>query len=403
LQYNYVAYNLDNGLVKGRIEAKDDDGAWSEVAKLGHKPLRIGPAWKPPGKEQLFPSLYKVKGGQLIGFTRQLATMIGNGASLQRTLEMLQGEAGNPALARVIGEIREAVDQGEPVSVALAAHPMIFDPLYVSVVQIGEFTGNLANALDQLAEMMERSKEAGARVMKTMMMPAMNMGMAGMMMMLNIFIILPPIFESFDDADIPILMRVTYGTRDFLFGNPIQVAVAIAMLIAAYKIGGRYESFNYWKARVMAKSPIMGGLIVSGELSRFSRTMGMMLESGVSLSESLELGISGAKNHAVRQAFLDARESLMEGQGMAVALAAHSILPRMWVELVTIGEESNTLGVTMSGLAGTYQQQQESQLGTIVGILDPVSTLAVGGVVLVIFTSVMGPVMGQMESLVPAD
>lgn len=88
---------------------------------------------------------------------------------------------------------------------------------------------------------------------------------------------------------------------------------------------------------------------------------------------------------------------------MAVALAAHSILPRMWVELVTIGEESNTLGVTMSGLAGTYQQQQESQLGTIVGILDPVSTLAVGGVVLVIFTSVMGPVMGQMESLVPAD
>ena len=401
MQYNYVAYNLDEGLVKGRIDAKDDNGAWSEVEKLGHKPLRIGPVWKKPGREQLFPSLYKVKSGHLIGFTRQLATMISNGASLQRTLQMLQSEAGNPQLERVIGDIREAVDQGEPVSAALSQHPTVFDPLYVSVVQIGEFTGNLGNALNQLADMMERSKEAGARVMKTMMMPVMNMGMAGMMMLLNVFLILPPIFESFDDADVPIMMRVTYGTRDFLFANPIQVAVTLVVLIAAYKIAGRYQSFNYWKARMIVNTPIMGSLIVSGELSRFSRTMGMMLESGVSLSESLELGISGAKNHAVRQAFLDAQEGLMSGQGMASALASHKVLPRMWVELVMIAEESNTLGPTMSGLADTYQQQQESQVGTIVAILDPVSTLAVGGVVLLIFTSVMGPVMSQMESIAP--
>ena len=91
----------------------------------------------------------------------------------------------------------------------------------------------------------------------------------------------------------------------------------------------------------------------------------------------------------------------MSGQGMALALAAHKVLPRMWVELVTIAEESNTLGPTMSGLADTYQKQQESQVGTIVAILDPVSTLAVGGVVLLIFTSVMGPVMSQMESIAP--
>ena len=329
MQYNYVAYNLEEGVVRGRVEAHDEDEVRSEVVKDGYKLLRVGAAWQPASKEKLFPSLYKVKSGELIRFSRQLATMVSNGASLQRTLELLRAEIRNPVMLRVVGDIQRDVDEGDTVSGAMAKHPAVFDPLFLSVVQVGETTGNMAGALTELADMMERGSEAKSRVMKTMMLPMINMVMAAGMLFLNIFVIMPPIFESFDEADIPLLIKVSNGVKGFLFGHPIHVFAFVAALITAMKLSSKSPKLSYLKDRLKAQAPVLGPLIVYGELSSFSRTVGMMVESGVSVAESLELGISATKNMAMRRAFEDAQEALVGGESMAQALRLHSILPRM--------------------------------------------------------------------------
>ena len=124
----------------------------------------------------------------------------------------------------------------------------------------------------------------------------------------------------------------------------------------------------------------------------------MLLGSGVSLADSLQMGIGSASNLALRRAFEDAEQSLVLGGSLTEALRRHPVLPHMWVELVNIGEESNSLGNTMNELASAYQKKLESQINAILAILEPVSTLAVGGIVIFLAMSMLQPIMGQMES-----
>ena len=397
MQYQYVAYNLEEGLVKGRVEARDEDEARSEVQEQGYKPLRITQVWKPPSREVLFPSFYKVKPGDLIGFIRQLATMTTSCASLTRTLEMLQAESSNPVMQRTIGQIQTHIDAGGTVSSAMAEHPTIFDPLYISLVQVGEFTGALAPALDELADMMELARESSQRIVKSMMMPLFQVGMAVLMVGLNVFVLLPPLFESFDDDKIPLMMKVLLGLSDWVKANPLQLIGGIFVFIVVWIILGKIQSFNDWRDAMKARAPIIGPLIVSSQLARFSRAMGMLMSSGVNLADALRLSTNSVSNRALRKALIDAEESLVTGEGMSDALRRHPVMPSVWVELVNIGEQSNTLDQRMGELAVAYQRRMEGQINAILAILEPVSTLMVGGIVIFLAMSMLQPIMSQMS------
>ena len=403
MQFHYVAYNLDKGVVKGWIEARDEEEAWSSVIGRGYKPLRVSPRWRLPSRDELFPSIYKVRTSDLIGFARELATMVASGASLQRTLEMLEEQTPNRVLRRILGEVRRIVDDGGTLSSALSKYPKVFDPLFVSVVQVGEFAGRLSPALEQLADMLDRSRETRQAIFKTLMMPMMNMLMAVTMLLIMIMItvIMPPLFANLEPDQIPVLMRTTMGMSQLVQDNPIQViAGAIGAILFLRLLRGVY-TVRLRLDMMKARAPIIGPILVSGELSRFSRTLALLLESGVSLVDALGLGIASSGNRAIRRAFREAQESLVAGHGMTGAFRRHSILPAMWVELVMIGEQSNALGRTMRELAEAYQKRAQDRVGMVVAVLDPVSTLVVGGVVAIVALSMIQPIMAQMSALAP--
>ena len=401
MQFHYVAYNLDKGVVKGWIEARDEEEAWSSVIGRGYKPLRVSPRWRLPSRDELFPSIYKVRTSDLIGFARELATMVASGASLQRTLEMLEEQTPNRVLRRILGEVRRIVDDGGTLSSALSKYPKVFDPLFVSVVQVGEFAGRLSPALEQLADMLDRSRETRQAIFKTLMMPMMNMLMAVTMLLIMITVIMPPLFANLEPDQIPVLMRTTMGMSQLVQDNPIQViAGAIGAILFLRLLRGVY-TVRLRLDMMKARAPIIGPILVSGELSRFSRTLALLLESGVSLVDALGLGIASSGNRAIRRAFREAQESLVAGHGMTGAFRRHSILPAMWVELVMIGEQSNALGRTMRELAEAYQKRAQDRVGMVVAVLDPVSTLVVGGVVAIVALSMIQPIMAQMSALAP--
>ena len=140
-------------------------------------------------------------------------------------------------------------------------------------------------------------------------------------------------------------------------------------------------------------------MILAGELSQFSRTISMLLDSGIPLATALPLAISGTKNVVVKRAFLAGEESLVAGHGLSDALKDNTLLPKMWVELVMIGEESNTLGQTMGELADAYQKELENRLGSLLTMLEPLSTFAVGGIVLFIALSMFLPIYSGLNSV----
>ena len=359
MQFNYVAYTMDRGVVKGKIDAENEHEARQEVARQGYKALEIKRARQAPSLEELFPSVFKVGTGNLVRFSRQLSTMIRGGSSLQRALEMLQGEAGNRVMRRILGEVHKAVDQGTSLSQAFARHPTVFNARYVSVVEVGEHTGSLASSLDQLADALAREHEAVQRFKRTLMMPLITMSASILMLILMMTVMLPPLLDAFSSrgADVPLITQIAMAIVGGVSGNLLWIAIALVVIGALYWALRRVPTVLLRMHLVQTRLPIFGSLIVARELAQFSRTNAMLLEAGVPLSSSLPLGISGCKNRAITAAFVDGQDSLLSGHGFTEALARHSVMPRLWVELVAIGEENNVMGSSLTDLADAYEQE----------------------------------------------
>ena len=401
MQYNYVAYTLDEGLRKGKIEADTEGEARAEVIRQGYKVLRMSQVRSMPGLEQLFPSLFKVKTGELVRFSRQLATMIRGGSSLQRALEMLETETGNRVMRRVLGEIRKTIDQGGSLSAAFNEYPNVFSTRYTSVVEVGEHTGSLANSLEQLADTLSREHEAVQKFKRTMMMPAFTMGASFAMLVLMMTVMLPPLLSAFESrgTDVPLITRIAMALVGGFSDNLIYIGIAILVIGVGIAMGRRIPKARYAIHRIITRLPIVGELIVTREIAQFSRTNAMLLEAGVPLARSLPLAISGCKNLVLLRAFNDGEESLMSGHGFSSAVGKHKVIPRLWSELVSVGEENNVMEATLSDLANSYEKEVENKLGSLIALLEPMSTFVVGGVVLFIALSMFLPIYSGMEDL----
>ena len=400
--YDYVAYTLDQGLVKGRVDADSEAEASQEVVRQGYRLLEIKRTRQLPPLEELFPSVFKVGTGELVRFSRQLATMIQGGSNLQRALEMLQAETGNRVLRKILGDVRKKVALGESLSNALKLHPTVFNARYVSVVEVGEHTGSTASSLEQLAEALAREHEAIQKFKRTLMMPAFTMSASILMLILMMTVMLPPLLDAFESrgASVSLITQIAMFAVGALSDNLLYIAIGIFVVGALYWGLRRIASIQLRLHRFQTRLPIFGSLIVARELAQFSRTNAMLLGAGVPLSSSLPLGIVGCKNQAISVAFVAGEESLQTGHRFTEVLSDYSVLPRLWVELVGIGEENNVMGKTLTDLADVYEQEVDNRLGAVLALAEPMSTFAVGGVVLFMALSMFLPIyQGMGEAL----
>ncbi len=401
MEFKYEAYNIKDGVVTGRLEAGDEAEARSAVIRNGLKPLRISPAWRPPPIEDIFPSFFKVGTKELVGFSRRLSTMIASGGGLIRTLEMLSEETSNRVMRRTIDAIRHDLDEGSSLSEAIARHPKVFNSLYVSVLEVGEFTGRLGPSLEQMSDILEREAEAKAKAIQTMMYPMAIMGLSVLTLGVLMAVALPPLLDTFDKlgADLPLMTKIAIGGATMLQENVMTLAIGVVGFVVAIVIAGKFSRVKYWMDAIKVKIPIMGSLVVASQIARISRTSAMLLEAEVGLAPALQLARTGIGNALIRKAFDDAEESLMSGHGIAVALARHPVLPSMFVQLMTIGEASNSLARTMSDAATAYQKEFDGRLNTILGMLEPASTLVVGGIVGFIAMSMFVPIYSGISAI----
>ncbi|MFQ6026117.1 MAG: type II secretion system F family protein [Dehalococcoidia bacterium] len=401
MQFNYIAYSSERGKVEGRIEALDELEARKEIMAQSLKPLQVKPVRELPSREQLFPSVFKVSTAEKIRFFRQMAVMLGSGGNLMRTLQMLELESRNRVMQRVLSSIRKTLEEGGSLSSALARHPLVFNKLHVDIVEVGEHTGRLTPALEQLADILEKDHEAKQKAIKTMMYPMAIIGLSILTLGVLITVALPPLLKSFErlGADTPFVTRVAMSLVGGFMDNILVILVATLLVVFGFVGLRRIPRARRIMDSALLKAPLIGPLIMAGELSRFSRNTAMLLESGVSASKSFQLGTTGCKNTMVRGCFSAAEESLMSGHSMADALKRGSVLPTLFVELVTIGEESNTLQRTMRDSADAYQKELDQRLSSLLGMLEPMSTIVVGAIVGFIAFSMFVPIYSGLEAI----
>lgn len=401
MQFSYTAYTTERGVFRGKLEAQDKTEVENALTSLGQTVLKIGQVKQRPGLEVLFPSMFSAGPKDLILFARQVVAMLGSGGSLLRSLEMAEGQANSRVMRRIIVYMRQTLEGGGSLSDAMVDHPKIFDKLFVSVVRVGEHTGRLGPSLEQLADILEADAEAKAKAIKTMMYPMAIVGMSLVTLAVLVVVAVPPLMVTFEQmgAESPAMTKAAVAGVNFFKTNGLAVITVIGGFIGGMSILRRIPRTAAMADTVLARLPLYGSLLVAGDLARFSRTMSMLLGAGVPLSDSLGLGIAGCKNVRIREAFLAGEASLLAGHGFATELRHQAILPTLFQELMTMGEEGNQLPKMMQDAANTYTREREERLAAVLGALEPLSTVVVGAIVGFIAFAMFVPIYSGLGAL----
>ncbi|MEX2598702.1 MAG: type II secretion system F family protein [Dehalococcoidia bacterium] len=401
MQFSYVAYARAEGVLKGKVEAPDPEEAQAVITAMGYKIIKLQAARQIPGLEILFPSLFKTGAKDLIHFSRQVSSMLASGGNLMRALELAESEAKSRLMKRIVSDMRAALSGGGGFSDAMRRHPKTFDRLFISVVEVGEHTGRIGPALDQLADMIEHDVETKAKAIKSLMYPMAIMGMSLVTLGVLITFAVPPLMNVFDQmgSDVPAMTRIAVAGVSAVTDNMVPGAIGLAAFFGGITVLRRMESTRRHVDTVMLKTPLVGSLAVASDIARFSRTMSMLLGAGVNISEALKMAVASCSNSRIRDTMAAAEASLYAGRGLTEELRKHKILPTFFTELVMMGEEGNQLPRMMNDAATVYQKEKDAKMEALLSTLEPLSTMVVGGIVGFIAFSMFLPIYSGLDAL----
>jgi len=327
--------------------------------------------------------LRKVGMRELTVFTRQFATMVNAGLSMVRTLNILEAQTESAKLKTIVGDVRKHVEEGMTLSDALGQHPDTFSALTINMVRAGEIGGVLDDVLNRLAIFYEKDLSLRQKVRAAMTYPAAIFTFALGVIFFLVFFILPQFIGFFEGLDLQlplptrVLIFVTHALTGYWYvflGGLLVSFWGLRVYIGTER--GRFR-WDRYKLRV----PVFGPLLRKVTISRFTRTLGTLITSGVPIMQALEVVSKAVENKIVAQAIDNVRSSIREGESIALPLQNSGLFPPMVVQMTAVGEETGTLDSMLQKVADFYDAEVESTLVQLTSILEPLLIMFLGFVV----------------------
>jgi type IV pilus assembly protein PilC len=377
--FSYTARALNGELKTATIDAATREEA---VAQLRRQRLTVVKVDEESKRQK--PGGGKIKMRDIVIFTRQFSTMINSGLPLVQALDILAKQSENKTLQEVTRAVVFDVESGHTVADALRKHPKAFNDLYVNMVAAGEAGGILDTILMRLAVFMEKNDVLIRKVKGAMIYPAVIMSVAAIAItVLLIFVI--PVFENMFGSvglALPLPTRIVIGVSKFLrgFGGLATVAGII---------GGFFAIKNYYKTsdgklvidRALLKFPVLGDVLRKSAVSRFTRTLGTLISSGVSILDGLEITAKTAGNRVIQDAIMASRSSIAGGDTIAAPLAKSQVFPPMVISMIAVGESTGGLDEMLSKIADFYDEEVDAAVSGLLSLLEPVMIVFLGVVV----------------------
>jgi type IV pilus assembly protein PilC len=344
---------------------------------------------------QFFQRFQGVNEQALVVFARQFATMINAGLAMVRCLDVLSVQTEDGVLKPVITAVRREVEGGSTLAAALGKFPKVFSPLFVNMVRAGELGGILDDVLNRLATFLEKDFNLKKKVKSAMTYPAVILVMAVLIVLFLVIFIMPTFVELFNGMHMAlpvptkILIAFTNGAR-----NPYIVTPSIIALIVGLVAFNRYTSTQVGRRQYDAfklKLPVFGMLIRKVAISRFCRTLGTLLQSGVPIMQALEIVGKASGNEVVSETVNKVRESVREGESIAVPLQLSGLFPPLVTQMVAVGEETGNLDGMLAKISDFYDTEVEYMLASLTSLLEPILILVMGFIVGFIVISVFLP------------
>jgi type IV pilus assembly protein PilC len=330
----------------------------------------------------------KAKGGSIrmrdiVIFTRQFSTMINSGLPLVQALDILAKQSENPTLQSVTRAVVFDVESGHTVADALSKHPRAFSDLYVNMVAAGEAGGILDTILMRLATFMEKNDALIRKVKGAMIYPSVIMVVAfGAVVILLVFVI--PVFESMFASvglALPLPTRIVIGLSAFLRGYWYVLIAGIAALVFSIR---KYYSTPNGKLNIdkfMLAVPVLGDVLRKSAVSRFTRTLGTLISSGVSILDGLEITAKTAGNRVIQDAIMASRASIAGGDTIAAPLQKSEVFPPMVISMIAVGESTGGLDEMLSKIADFYDEEVDAAVSGLLSMLEPIMIVWLGVVV----------------------
>ena len=431
--FQYIAKDSTGAERRGTVEAGDRNSAIAAVRAQGLLPTALGevkgassaPAAKKAAKA---PAAKAKKGGALnkdikinikmpkflqgriktkvlTQFTRQLATLVNAGLPLMRGIEVLKRQMKDPQMQEALDGIAENISAGGTFSESLTQYPKIFDNLYVNMVKAGEAGGVLEVVLGRLAEFAEKSERIKNKVKGAMIYPIVVLVAAVGITAFLLIAVIPKFQQVFNDMlggqALPAVTEFVMSASEFVQHNGLQIGLAVVALVVIKKIVGRTEKGAYFFDARSLKMPVTGTLAQRSAVSKFTRTLGTLLSSGVPILQSLMITRDTTGNRVLTQAIQAVHDAVKEGESMTQPLSQCKVFPPMVVSMVEVGEETGALADMLTRIANTYDDEVDNAVAGMTAAIEPaliiVLAVVVGTIVIAMFlpmVKIIGSVSG---------
>lgn len=399
-QFAYEAVEPGGRVIRGSLEAESAALVLGKLQELNYTVVDVKES-RGAKKGLLSGAGGKVKLQSLVIFSRQFATMVNAGINILKCLDILEAQTKDPALKPVITEVRKDVVGGASLTDALTKHPQVFSKLYISMVRAAEIGGILDQILDRLSTFLEKEQEVIGRIKGAMVYPVCVLIFAILMVIAMFIFVLPTFKAIFADAgaELPLITQMLFWLSDMLRtfwyllpGIPLSVFFGFK---AYYKTEqGRY---NLDKAKL--RIPVVGELVQKMAISRFSRTFGTLVNSGVPVLKALEIVAETAGNTVISKAVDEARQSVREGQRISRPLAQSGLFPQMVTQMMDIGEETGRMSEMLVKVATFYDNEVEVAVKALTSLIEPALIIFLGGIVGFIVGSIMVPMFSLINAI----
>ena len=433
-RFNYRARDAQGQLVQGTVEASDRAGAilaveqrrcvpikieaagGGEPASGGLKPGALTPAVAgggavaakasalaaaaPPAPAS--PGALSISHGQRLFFTEQLAYLLSAGMTLDEALGVLVKRLKQPALQRLTAALHQGLIEGRSFSQALREHPKIFSPLYVNLVMAGEASGALSEILSRLVKHLTSMKALRDRVLGALIYPAFLVVAGVGLIIIFITVMVPNLttfFSNTGSGTLPLPTRMLMGANHFIV-QYWWVAVVLGLLaFGAFKTLTRSPAGRLSWDRFLLAMPGFGAVLSYQFFAQFARTMGTLLQNGVTLLRTIELLEDMSGNTFLRARMAETRAALIDGSSLSSALSRQGVFPELYVDMMAVGEQSGRFAETMQMVADVYERELDQRIGVATAIIPPIIIVIIAVLVGAVVFSIISAVFSVSANL----
>ncbi len=401
--YQYSARDMSGKIVSGTVEANNEREVSAVLGERSLFPVSITTKATGGGLSALTGSRKKVKGQTMAVFYSQLASLLRSGVPLIRSLTVLSEQSSEPVLGEVLKEIRGRVEDGEQMGESMARFTGVFSPMAINMVRAGTEGGFLEDALERVGTFTELQEDLKGQTVSALAYPVFLFSVGSVVVTALLVFFVPqfdPLFDRLRAAgQMPALTEGLLSVSSFLQSYGWIVLIILAVLAVVMKGFLGTESGQEWLVKMKLKIPVLGDILMNLAVARFCRVLGTLLANGVPILKSLDISRTATGNKLLSQSIADASENIRAGESLATPLRKSGYFPVSVVEMISVGEESNSLETVLPEIADSLEKRTFRRLDLFVRLLEPIMLLIMAILVLAVVLALLVPVLKSSTTL----